>query len=414
MRGSWIDLPSHLAWLDSEGARLLEFASAARHPLAGFAWLDGEGRPQLDKPVQTWITARMTHVFALAHLRGIPGAGRLADHGVAALSGPMRDSEHGGWYSALTPEGRPHETRKDAYVHAFVVLAAASATAAERHGAPELLEDSLSVVDRRFWKEAEGRSLESWDEAWREPEAYRGANSNMHLVETFLSAADVGGDDRWRQRALSIAERLIHGAARENGWRLPEHFDEQWRPLLDYNADARDDPFRPYGSTIGHWLEWCRLLLHLEASLSDPPGWLLEDSRALFDAAVGAGWAVDGEEGFVYTVDWEDRPVVRQRMHWVLAEAIAAAAAHRRRTGQPVYEDWYRTWWDHAAACFIDRQRGSWHHELGQDNRPAESVWSGKPDIYHAFQATLLPQLPLAPALAAALRERSRAGASAG
>jgi mannose/cellobiose epimerase-like protein (N-acyl-D-glucosamine 2-epimerase family) len=406
MRGSWIDLPSHIDWLDSEGGRLLEFASAARQPVAGFAWLDGEGRPQLDRPLEAWITARMTHVFALAHLRGIPGAGPLAEHGVKALSGPFRDPEHGGWFSALTPEGRPHETRKAAYVHAFVVLASASATVAELSGGAELLDNALSVVDRHFWSESEGRSLESWDQAWSEPEAYRGANSNMHLVEAFLAAADVSGDERWRGRALSIAERLIHGAARENGWRLPEHFDTEWRPLLDYNAEAREDAFRPYGSTVGHWLEWCRLLLHLEASLSGAPAWLFEDARTLFDSAVRVGWAIDGAEGFVYTVDWNDRPVVRQRMHWVVAEAIAAAAALRRRAGQAVYEDWYRTCWDHAAAFFIDRRRGSWHHELSPDKRPAESIWSGKPDVYHAYQATLLPQLPLAPVLAVALRDR--------
>jgi mannose/cellobiose epimerase-like protein (N-acyl-D-glucosamine 2-epimerase family) len=176
--------------------------------------------------------------------------------------------------------------------------------------------------------------------------------------------------------------------------------------MLEYNAEARDDPFRPYGSTIGHWLEWCRLLLHVEASLSDPPAWLFDDARTLFDSAVRVGWAVDGAEGFVYTVDWTDSPVVRERMHWVVAEAIAAAAALRRRSGQPVYEQWYRTCWDHAAALFIDRRGGSWHHELDPDDRPAELVWSGKPDVYHAYQATLLPQLPLAPALAVALRDR--------
>ena len=406
MRGSWIDKPSHLAWLDSEGGRLLEFASDARSEVGGFSWLDGEGRPQLDRHFETWITARMTHVFALGHLRGIPGAGPLAEHGVGALRGPVRDSEHGGWYFSLTPEGRPQDTRKAAYVHAFVVLAASSATAAELSGAAELLEEALSVVDRRFWSETEGRALESWDESWSEPEAYRGANSNMHMVEAFLAAADVTGDERWRTRALSIAERIIHGAARENGWRLPEHFDTAWRPLLEYNSEARGDPFRPYGSTIGHWLEWCRLLMHLEASLPDAPAWLFEDAGTLFDSAVRVGWSVDGAEGFVYTVDWTDRPVVRQRMHWVVAEAIGAAAALTKRTRQPVYEEWYRTWWDHAAAFFIDRHRGSWHHELGPDHRPAELVWSGKPDVYHAYQATLLPQLPLAPGLAVALRDR--------
>jgi sulfoquinovose isomerase len=402
--GSWTDLRYHRAWLDREGDRLLEFGTAAALPGRGFAWLDAEGKPQLERGEQTWITARMTHVFALAYLRGRPGAGPLADHGLASLAGPLRDSERGGWFAALTADGVPQTTRKSAYEHAFVVLAASSASAAGRPGAADLLQDAMSAVEDHFWRDEEGRCLESWDAGWTSPEPYRGANSNMHLVEAFLAAADVTGQTRWRQRALSISERLIHGAARENGWRLPEHFDVRWRPLLDYNSDARADPFRPYGTTVGHWLEWSRLLLHLEASLERPPPWLLEDARALFEAAVRAGWAVDGNEGFVYTLDWEDRPVVHARMHWVIAEAIAAAAALHRRTEDSAYENWYRTWWDHVDRRFIDRSRGSWHHELSADNAPATTVWSGKPDIYHAYQATLLPQLPLAPAAAVALR----------
>ena len=404
--GSWTVLPSHRAWLDDEGSRLLRFAAAAQHPVTGFAWLDVDGNPDLDRPIQTWITARMTHVLALANLRGWPGAGPLADHGLQSLSGPLRDVEHGGWYSALAPDGRPDATRKAAYEHAFVVLATASATVAGRPGAAELLDEALSVVDHRFWSEAEGRCMESWDRGWTTTEPYRGANSNMHFVEAFLAAADITGDDRWRRRALSIGERLIHGSARENRWRLPEHFDAEWRPMLDYNAEAREDPFRPYGTTIGHWLEWCRLLLHVEASLAAPPAWLIDDARMLFGEAVRAGWAVDGAEGFVYTLDWDDRPQVRSRLHWVVAEAIAAAASMHRRTGEPVYEDWYRRLWDHAANRFIDLERGSWHHELTPDNTPAAAVWPGKPDVYHAYQATLLPQLPLAPGLAVALRDR--------
>jgi hypothetical protein len=41
---------------------------------------------------------------------------------------------------------------------------------------------------------------------------------------------------------------------------------------------------------------------------------------------------------------------------------------------------------------------------------PAASTWSGKPDLYHSYQAVLLPSLPLSPAAATALA-RSRSGA---
>ncbi|NHC44841.1 AGE family epimerase/isomerase [Motilibacter aurantiacus] len=406
---TWTALPSHLAWLDEEGRRLLAFAEASRHPAGGFAWLDNAGKPELHRPVETWITARMTHVFALAHLRGLPGAGDCADAGVAALCGLLRDAEHGGWHSAVWPDGRPAGTAKEAYVHSFVVLAAASAAAAGRAGAQQLLSEALEVMGRSFWDEQAGRCVEAWDASWEQLDAYRGANSNMHAVECFLAAADVTGEGVWRRRALSIAGHLVHGAARAHRWRLPEHFDADWQPVLDYNVDSPADQFRPYGSTVGHWLEWSRLLLNLEAALQragEPvPGWLLEDAVALFDAAVEVGWQPGGAPGFVYTVDWDDRPVVRARMHWVLAEAIGAAATLLARTGQARYEQWYRTWWDTAACSFLDREHGSWHHELDSDNLPAATVWDGKPDVYHAYQATLLPQLPAAPTLAVALRD---------
>ena len=65
-----------------------------------------------------------------------------ADHGVRALNGPLRDPVNGGWYSAIGPEpdaegrGVPvdRDARKECYQHAFVLLAAATATAADRPG----------------------------------------------------------------------------------------------------------------------------------------------------------------------------------------------------------------------------------------------------------------------------------------
>ncbi|MDP9392957.1 MAG: AGE family epimerase/isomerase [Actinomycetota bacterium] len=403
-----LDDPSHRAWLDAHGDELVSFAQASVRPDGGFTWLDEHGRPDPDRSVHMWVTARMTHVFALAAMRGDDGAAALADHGVAALTGLLRDSEYDGWFPAVEPDGRPTEEPKAAYDHAFVVLAASSAAAARRPGADVLLRDALEVMEARFWSEEEGRCRESWDRAWTILEPYRGANSNMHSVEAFLAAADVTGDDVWRRRALSIARHVIE-TARTNDWRLIEHFDARWQPDLDYNCDRPDDPFRPYGGTVGHWLEWARLLLHLEASLADPPPWLLPSAVALFDASVAEGWNVDGEPGFVYTVDWDGKPVVRTRMHWVLTEAIGAAAALARRTGEDRYATWYATWWDHARTYFLDPDRGSWHHELDPANRPSATVWQGKPDVYHAYQATLIPQLPLAPTLAACVAAKETA-----
>jgi sulfoquinovose isomerase len=401
----WIDNAAHHRWLEAEGDRLLEFARASRHPAGGFAWLDDVGEPELDRPVELWITCRMTHVFALGELLGRPGCGALVEHGLAAITGRFADLVNGGWYAAVSSEG-PVERSKTAYPHAFVVIAASSAAAAGHPGGAALLESAVSVLVDRFWDDEHGMVVEEWSEDWTSLDPYRGVNANMHTVEALLAAADVTGDRSLLSRAERILTRVVHDLAPAHSWRIPEHFDESWQPLLDYNKDEPAHPFRPFGATIGHWLEWSRLSLHLRASLGDDaPSWLLDHAGSLFAAAVREGWAVDGADGFVYTVDWDGRPVVHERMHWVAAESTATAAALFEATGDATYDEWYRTWWDHVADVFLDREHGSWRHELDASNRPSDTVWAGKPDAYHAFQATLFPRLPLAPTLAVALRD---------
>ncbi|MDQ1682026.1 MAG: hypothetical protein QOH99_567 [Frankiaceae bacterium] len=394
---------THADWLAAESRRLIDFARGSLHPAGGFAFLDERGLPELDKPVETWLTGRMTHVFALGSLLGEPDCDRFVDHGVAALLGRLRDATNGGWHSGVDSTGAASSARKETYQHAFVVLAASSALAAGRPRAAELLGLALADLDIHFWDRAQAAHAESFATDWSDPEAYRGANSNMHTVEALMAASDATGDPQWRERALAIADRVVNDVTRAHDWRLVEHFDEHWNALPDYNLDNKADQFRPYGLTIGHWLEWSRLLLHLEAGLDNPPSWLAEGARALFDNALAQGWSVDGADGFVYTIDWSGAPVVRERMHWVVTEGIAAAAAMSARFGEQRDADTYNMLWVYAERYLIDREHGSWHHELDPHNVPAATVWPGKPDIYHALQCVLTPRLPLVPALSVAL-----------
>jgi sulfoquinovose isomerase len=390
------------AALEAECQRLLNFGRRLPHPLGGAAWLDATGHPDMSQPVYTWITARMVHVYLLGHLLGRSGDLDLAAQAFAGLTGRLQDRTSGGWLTSVdTDGGAPDE--KACYTHAFVVLAASSGAVVGLPGARDLLNDALGVWDQRFFDAEAGMFVDSWDRSFSQLGDYRGVNANMHGVEALLAAADVTGDHALRQRALGIARRVAMEFAEPRAWRIPEHFNTRWEPQLEHNRDRPDDQFQPYGATVGHGLEWSRLLLHLEASLTDPPDWLLPAAEALFARAVTDGWAVDGADGFVYTTDWDGIPVVRDRMHWVVAEAIAAAAALRTRTGDDRYGELAATWWAYAERYLFDPTYGSWHHQLDASNHVIHTVWPGKPDLYHAVQATLIPRLPLAPSMATAL-----------
>ncbi|MFW0757323.1 AGE family epimerase/isomerase [Pseudomonas sp. H11T01] len=409
---SWLNAPAHHSWLAAEGLRLLSFAKASR-VAEGFGNLDDLGHLPANAHGETMNTARMTHSFAMAHIQGIPGFAELVDHGIAALSGPLRDAEFGGWFAA--PSHCDGNTDKAAYLHAFVALAASSAVVAGRPGAQALLADAINMIDEHFWSEEEGAMRESFNRDWSFEEAYRGANSNMHATEAFLALADVTQDSRWLDRALRIVERVIHGHAADNAFMVIEHFDRHWQPLREYNQDNPADGFRPYGTTPGHGFEWSRLLLHLEAARVQAglltPGWLAVDAQKLFENNCLHGWEVDGAPGIVYTLDWDNCPVVRHRLHWTHAEASAAASALFKRTGEQQYEAWYRRFWEFCETRLIDRDNGSWHHELDPQNQPSADIWPGKPDLYHAWQAVLLPRLPLAPSMATALAQLSQSAA---
>lgn len=401
----------------AEPARLVAFGLGAISTEGGFGWLDDHGRIDATQPRFLYIAGRIAHTGALGTLLDLDGAQSLATHGVHSLRTVFADPSAPGWPAALPGAEAPGDASRSAYATSFVVLAGASGTIAGIRGAEDLLDDSLAAVDSLFWDEEDGAFREDAQPDPSDAPGYRGMNSNMHMVEALLAAHSAGAGETHRDRAERIAHRAVQAAA-QNEWRLPEHFDARWRPRLDHNQHHLDDPFRPYGSTVGHWFEWSRLLLHLEAAThtAQPHAdtiWMRTAALTLFDRGLAEGWNVDGNAGFIYTVDWDGAPVVRRRLHWVLAEAIAAASVLCTVTGDPSYADWRDRWVTFAQEHHMDHEGGSWHHELDPENRPSPMIKTGKADIYHSTQAMLWagsPELPLRGGLAASLAAHRAAG----
>src|ERR1700727_2306403 len=140
-------LAAHRLWLIDQARALFDFFQLPSfNPAGGFFALDENARPIPPKPGhkganrQGHEKTRMGHNFAIAHLLGIPGADRIVDHGLAFLWERMRDAEHGGYFWGVDDE-KPTNPTKQAYGHAFVMLAASSAMCVGHPDAPGLLAD---------------------------------------------------------------------------------------------------------------------------------------------------------------------------------------------------------------------------------------------------------------------------------
>lgn len=400
-----IDTPENRQFMEDARNSLLSFGVKFPSPEGSSWYLGDDGTPWTDRPNETWITSRMAHVYSLGTFLGFPGSEALVDEAIKGLRGQLHDDENGGWYAGVYQDGRILPT-KQCYAHAFVILAASSALLAGRPHAKELLDEALAVYDLRFWNEEEGLSADTWDTAFTKLDPYRGLNANMHTVEAFLAAADVTGDEKYRVRAGRIIRHVL-GWAEASSWRIPEHYSSDWVPDPDCNKDRPDDPFKPYGATPGHGIEWSRLIT--QWALSTYPddesarAPYIEAAENLYNRAVTDAWNADGAPGLVYTTDWDGRPVVHDRMHWTLAEAINTSATLFRVTGKDAYADQYAMFLQYLDEFVMDHKNGSWFHQLDQDNHLLTTVWPGKSDLYHATQATLIPYhnpaLSIAPAV---------------
>lgn len=389
---------------------LLSFGHQFPSPGGSSYYLGDDGTPWKERNRETWITSRMTHVYSIGSMLGHEGSEALADAALKGLRGELHDDKNGGWYAGLTKDNEVVPT-KQCYAHAFVILAASSGVLAGREGARELLKDALVLYDLRFWNEEEGLSCDTWNTEFTELDSYRGLNANMHTVEAFLAAADVTEDEKYRVRAGRIIHHVL-GWAKDNNWRIPEHFSSDWVPDLECNKDRPDDQFKPYGATPGHGIEWARLIAQwaLSTYKEDKEGTApyVQAAENLYNRAVGDGWNADGAPGIVYTTDWNGKPVVHDRMHWTLAEAINTSAVLFHITGNEKYAADYAEFMKYLDEKVLDHVHGSWFHQLDQENNLLETVWPGKSDIYHALQATLIPYYDPSLSIAVAVKKKVR------
>lgn len=370
----------------AENARAqIAFFHQSLNDQGGFELLDHHGAPIPGHPQELHVTTRMVHSYALAHAWGEADCQRMIDAGLAALWSRHRDAEFGGYGWSITPAGLADAT-KLAYGHVFVLLAASSALAVGHEDAPRLMQDIEQIIDQHFWDDARGLLREEYGRDWAGISQYRGMNANMHGAEAMLAAYEATG----REVFLHRAERILHFFAKqiapEFGWRIPEHYTENWEIDPSYEGNPM---FRPGGTTPGHALEFARLILQhqeLSGQGGDDAG---RRARALVETALGDAWLAAG--GLAYTVDINGQVIRADRYWWPVTEAIGALAVlmkYDQRTGDA---EWFLRLWDFAQKHFIDHERGGWYPEIGRDGGLQSRQFIGKPDIYHTLQAMLYP-----------------------
>lgn len=419
------DSNEHIRWLSYRMHQVLEYGHKAFLP-GGYGYINADGSVDESKPVEMDLTARSTYIYALGVSLGIPGSLRRCEHGIRALTHAFKDSEFGGWFTFInplseremlsnvpgTPAGKSGQ-RKSSRPMSYLLEASAAATIAKVPGAKELLDEAIEIEEKYFWDESVGRVNDNFERDFSAMEPYHGMSSNLHAVSAFLTIADATGEDKWIERAQRIVSFAIEEASKNN-WRVPEHYDINWQIDKEYNVGTPADPRRPYGINIGHCFAWSRRVVQVSAALAhlgkSLPKGFIEAAFQIFDRAAADSWRKEGRSGFLFTVDYEGKPLMRQHFSWVASEALQAATAlgftlaERSADDAEIdrYLDLYNRWWDFLEG-YVIQPDGYWVGELNPNNKPDDTVWPGAPDIYHSVRVLLAPRLPNTPSKPAAI-----------
>ncbi len=378
----WQTRPFHRQYLMRQANNLYDFFEAPSiNPKGGFYELSDEGKPLTpDNAVrQIHVTTRMIHCAVIGSLLGRPGSDEIVDHGMRFLWEKHRDARMAAMAGRWTTTGRWTRSSRPMAMPSccWPDRAPSSWPSARRPGdRGRHRGDREAVLGRPG-----GAVREEFAADWSPISRYRGQNSNMHMTEALMAAYEATGSTAYLKKAERIADLIIGRNAVKLGHRVAEHFDENWGVDKAYRHE--NEMFRPSGTTPGHWLEWSRLLYQLFVLGKKEHGWMTEAARNLFRRSIELGWD-HKHGGFFYTLDWDDKPAMREKLWWPVSEAIGAAAFISAYDMDPYFQHWYRRLWDHAENHVIDHARGGWLSELSEDLTPQSKLFVGKPDIYHA------------------------------
>lgn len=326
--------------------------------------------PVLSVPRRVMVQCRQIAVYAAAEASGrFPGGGALATKTMRRVIERYHAADgRRGWVFSIDRDGRPVDTRRDLYAHAFVLFALAGVLRIERDPAFEAaVEATLAHLDAAF---ADPRHGGYWDGLPR-PDGLRRQNPHMHLFEALIALHETTGRKDCLDRGRVLRDLAVGRFLDPATGALREVFEDDWR-VHPAPGEGSVEP--------GHLFEWAWLLRRWQLASGDdqsaPVTALLRLARDR-GLDVGRGRIVDeiGEDGRVRRASSRS---------WPHAEALKALMIEATSSGKSV---------DVAVPAILTRLLdvycrsdlgGGWIDHVDETDRPLSSVMPAS-TLYHLY-----------------------------
>ncbi|MBS1032298.1 AGE family epimerase/isomerase [Gluconobacter cerinus] len=305
-------------WLSARALPLWSVAGFDRKRNLYHERLNWDGCPVPMSGLRLMVQARQISTYCRATLDGFYDASAQALQCLDVVERAYHGSDgDAGWVFSLAPNGKPADSRRDLYAHAFILFAygwAIRLTGEERYR--KIARQTAEEVERIFAAPDTG-----YLDAVPSTDSLRRQNPHMHLLEAYLVLFEATGDEYYLDRLRGLMTLTRNHLLDRRSGLLLEFFDSSWKPLEPASRN-RVEP--------GHLFEWAWLIGEYERLVS-PSGedmvGLRDVTERLFRSGLSLG--TDPKTGFVFDAMTEDG-VVFERMTriWPQTELLRLLCTH--------------------------------------------------------------------------------------
>jgi mannobiose 2-epimerase len=340
------------------------------------------------------VQGRQLWFFSTLAQHGIEKEAALAaaKTGFEFLEKHMLDRKHGGYFSKVSDDGKPVDTRKHVYLNAFALYGlVAYYRATKDEDALKSAQALFQVLEEKAHDSDHGGYNEFFSEDWRpikdkKEAGYVGAidtktyNTHLHILEALAELYRVWPDPLVAKR---LTETILINT---NTVRHPEYYCniDGWHPdwqIVDSPQNLR--------ASYGHDVECAWLTMDAARTLKLSPDMLRGWAEALIGYSLKHGY--DREHGGFYYTGPLGKPAEDTRKEWwVEAEALVSMLEMYKLTGKREYYDIFCQTLD-----FVEKNQvaseGSWWASRKADGSPLSdqrsSPWQG---AYHSGRSMIL------------------------
>jgi mannose/cellobiose epimerase-like protein (N-acyl-D-glucosamine 2-epimerase family) len=311
--------------------------------------LDIEGRADLAAPRRVRVQARQIYCFAKsAELGWYPQGREIAMRGLEYLLANAKSPDgRPGFVHLLNPDGSVRDSLRDAYDHAFVLLALSTVYSLSRDAQVRAELDSLTAFIDHGLRSPHGGFIEGIPATLP-----RRQNPQMHLFEAMIATFDATGDPVYQNRAGDLFGLFVANLYDPRRQVLGEYFEDDWSKI------------EPVCVEPGHQAEWVWLLKAFERITGCPTGRyraeLLASALRYPDDVTGCLFDEGNADGSIRKFTRRLWPQTEIAKAWIAqTEAgVQGAAGEAREALVRMYRHYLR----HPV-------RGGWYDQFDRDNR---------------------------------------------